>query len=193
MLRDLDLAIGAGATAVLGPSGSGKSTLLRLLDRLADPDAGTVRFRGEDVRSLNPLDLRRRAVLVPQLPAPLPGTVAANVRYGPGLVGREVDPLPLLAMAGLSDEFAERDAGRLSVGEQQRMMLARALALDPEVLLLDEPTAALDDEAKEGVERTLTGLRGRSGLSLVVVTHEAAQAERLAERVVRLVGGRVAA
>jgi putative ABC transport system ATP-binding protein len=193
VLRDLDLAIGAGATAVLGPSGSGKSTLLRLLDRLADPDAGTVRFCGEDVRSLDPLDLRRRAVLVPQLPAPLPGTVAANVRYGPGLVGREVDPLPLLALAGLSDDFAERDAGRLSVGEQQRMMLARALALEPEVLLLDEPTAALDDEAKEGVERTLTGLRGRSGLSLVIVTHEVAQAERLAERVVRLVGGRVAA
>jgi putative ABC transport system ATP-binding protein len=193
VLRDLDLAIADGATAVLGPSGSGKSTLLRLLDRLADPDAGTVRFRGADVRSLDPLDLRRRAVLVPQLPAPLPGTVAANVRYGPGLVGREIDPRPLLAMAGLAEDFTERDARRLSVGEQQRMMLARALALEPEVLLLDEPTAALDDEAKEGVERTLAELRGRAGLSLVLVTHEAAQADRLAERVVRIADGRVSA
>ena len=193
MLRELDLAIDAGATAVLGPSGSGKSTLLRLLDRLVDPDAGTVRFRGEDVRSLDPLDLRRRAVLVPQLPAPLPGTVAANVRYGPGLLGREVDPLPLLRLAGLAEDFAERDAGRLSVGEQQRMMLARALALEPEVLLLDEPTAALDEEAKDGVERTLAELRGRAGLSLVLVTHEAAQADRLAERVVRIADGRVSA
>jgi putative ABC transport system ATP-binding protein len=193
VLRELDLAIGAGATVVLGPSGSGKSTLLRLLDRLVDPDAGRVRFRGEDVRSLDPLDLRRRAVLMPQLPAPLPGTVAANVRYGPGLVGREIDPRPVLAMAGLAEDFAERDARRLSVGEQQRMMLARALALEPEVLLLDEPTAALDDEAKEGVERTLAELRGRAGLSLVLVTHEAAQADRLAERVVRIADGRVSA
>jgi ABC-type sulfate/molybdate transport systems ATPase subunit len=193
VLRDLDLDLGEGATAVLGPSGSGKSTLLRLLDRLADPDSGVVRFRGEDVRSLDPLALRRRAALVPQLPAPLPGTVAENVRYGPGLVGREADPAPLLEMAGLDGGFAERDAARLSVGEQQRVMLARALALEPEVLLLDEPTAALDEQAKEGVERTLADLRGTARLSLVVVTHEAAQAQRLADRVVRLAEGRVAA
>jgi putative ABC transport system ATP-binding protein len=186
VLRDLDLSIDEGATAVLGPSGSGKSTLLRLLDRLADPDEGVVRFRGEDVRSLDPLDLRRRAALVPQLPAPLPGTVAENVRYGPGLVGRDVEVEPLLEQAGLDATFADRDASRLSVGEQQRVMLARSLALSPEVLLLDEPTAALDETAKEGVERTLVDLRGASGLSLVVVTHEAAQAERLADRVVRL-------
>ena len=193
VLEDLDLEIGAGATAVLGPSGSGKSTLLRLLDRLADPDEGRVRFRGTDVRELDPLALRREAVLVPQLPAPLPGTVADNVRYGPGLLDRPVDPAAFLPPAGLDAEFAERDAARLSVGEQQRVMLARALALEPEVLLLDEPTAALDDAAKEGVERTLADLRGRAGLSLVVVTHDRGQAERLAERVVRLDGGRVAA
>jgi putative ABC transport system ATP-binding protein len=167
---------------VLGPSGSGKSTLLRLLNRLADPDTGSVRFRGEDVRSLDPLALRRRAVLVPQLPAPLPGSVADNVRYGPGLLGRAVDPAGPLEQAGLPAEFAERDAGRLSVGEQQRVMLARALALAPEVLLLDEPTAALDEEAKRGVERTLAGLP----CSMVLVTHERAQAERLAGRVVRM-------
>jgi putative ABC transport system ATP-binding protein len=194
VLDRVDLTVGPSSRlGLVGRNGSGKSTLLRLLDRLVDPDAGTVRFRGEDVRSLDPLDLRRRAVLVPQLPAPLPGTVAANVRYGPGLLGREVDPLPLLRLAGLAEDFAERDAGRLSVGEQQRMMLARALALEPEVLLLDEPTAALDEEAKDGVERTLAELRGRAGLSLVLVTHEAAQADRLAERVVRIADGRVSA
>ncbi|HEY8769145.1 MAG TPA: ATP-binding cassette domain-containing protein, partial [Thermoleophilaceae bacterium] len=114
---------------MLGPSGSGKSSLLRLLDRLADPDEGSVRFRGDDVRELDPLDLRRRAVLVPQLPAPVPGTVADNVRYGPGLIGREVEPARFLALAELDPSFAERDAERLSVGEQQRVMLARALAL----------------------------------------------------------------
>jgi putative ABC transport system ATP-binding protein len=191
VLRGLDLAIASGATAVLGPSGSGKSTLLRLLDRLVDPDAGSVSFRGRDLRELDPLELRRRAVLVPQLPAPLPGSVADNVHFGAGLVGRDVDPVRLLALAGLDADFAERDARRLSVGEQQRMMLARALALEPEVLLLDEPTAALDDASKEGVEATLADLSGRAGLSLIVVTHEAAQAARLADRVVRLADGRV--
>jgi putative ABC transport system ATP-binding protein len=192
VLRELDLELARGATAVLGPSGSGKSTLLRLLNRLADPDAGTVRFHGDDVRMLDPLELRRRAVLVPQLPAPVPGTVADNVRYGPGLLGREVDPARYLEPAGLDASFVERDARRLSVGEQQRVMMARALALEPEVLLLDEPTAALDDEAKAGVERALAGLRGQGGLSVVLVTHERAQAERLADRVVELRDGALA-
>jgi putative ABC transport system ATP-binding protein len=127
-------------------------------------------------------------VLVPQLPAPLPGSVAANVRYGPGLIGHEVDVHRPLRLAGLDDSYAERDATRLSVGEQQRVMLARALALEPEVLLLDEPTAALDEAAKAAVENTLQSL---DGLSLVIVTHERAQAQRLAERVVELHEGRL--
>jgi putative ABC transport system ATP-binding protein len=182
VLRGLSLAIEPGATAILGPSGSGKSTVLRLLNRLADPDDGSVRFHGDDVRGLDPLDLRRRAVLVPQLPAPLPGSVADNVRFGPALHGEEVDHLRPLELAGLGASYADRDASRLSVGEQQRVMLARALALDPEVLLLDEPTAALDDRAKQGVEDTLARLT----CSTVLVTHERAQAERLARRVVEL-------
>jgi ABC-type phosphate transport system ATPase subunit len=190
VLRGLDLEIGEGTTAILGPSGSGKSTLLRLLNRLADPDEGVVRLRGTDVRELDPLALRRRVGLVPQLPAPVPGTVADNVRYGPRLLGRDVDPLPLLSLAGLDSGFLDRDASRLSVGEQQRLMLARALALDPEVLLLDEPTAALDEQAKAGVEEALARL---AGVSLVLVTHERAQAERLAERIVELGEGRLAA
>ena len=191
MLRGLDLRLGEGATALLGPSGSGKSTLLRLLNRLADPDAGTIRFRGEDVRSLDPLELRRRAVLVPQLPAPLPDTVAENVRYGPRLRGRDVDPERPLELAGLGGAYGEREALRLSVGEQQRVMLARALALDPDVLLLDEPTSALDEQARDGVERTLLELEGRAGLSMLIVTHDRAQAERLAGKVVRIENGKV--
>ncbi|HYP49152.1 MAG TPA: ATP-binding cassette domain-containing protein [Thermoleophilaceae bacterium] len=188
MLEGVDRTVADGATALLGPSGSGKSSLLRLLNRLADPDAGCVRFRGQDVRDLDPLTLRRRAVLVPQLPAPLPGSVASNVGYGPGLLGRDVEPSRCLALAGLDESYAEREAGKLSVGEQQRVMLARALALEPEVLLLDEPTSALDEGARDAVEGALAGL---AGLSMVIVTHDRAQAERLAERVVRLDAGRL--
>jgi putative ABC transport system ATP-binding protein len=182
--------IPSGSTALLGPSGSGKSTLLRLLNRLADPDRGSVRFQGTDVRELDPLELRRRVGLVPQLPAPVPGSVADNVCFGPRLHGEDVDPEPPVRLAGLDSSFLERDASRLSVGEQQRVMLARALALEPEVLLLDEPTAALDDAAKEAVEAALGGLRG---VDLVLVTHDRAQAERLAQRTIRLEAGRVAA
>jgi putative ABC transport system ATP-binding protein len=185
VLSGLDLTLHEGSTAVLGPSGSGKSTLLRLLNRLADPDEGTVRFESEDVRSLDVLELRRRACLVPQLPAPIPGSVAENVRYGPSLRGQQVDPRPPLEQAGLSADYADRDASRLSVGEQQRVMLARALALEPDVLLLDEPTSALDERARAGVERTLEELAS-GGLSMVVVTHDRGQAERLAGRVVEI-------
>jgi putative ABC transport system ATP-binding protein len=191
VLHDVGFRIEAGATALLGPSGSGKSTILRLLNRLADPDEGVVRMDGDDVRSQDVLALRRRAVLVPQLPALLPGTVAANVRFGPSLIGREVEVAPILERAGLDTSYAERDGSQLSVGEQQRVMLARALALEPEVLLLDEPTSALDESARDEIERTLLDLGER--LSVVLVSHDRAQAERLTTRTVRIADGRVAA
>jgi putative ABC transport system ATP-binding protein len=190
VLHDISLSIPAGATALLGPSGSGKSSLLRLLNRLAEPDSGEVRFRGDPVASLDVLELRREAVLVPQLPAPLPGTVADNVRYGPQLCGREAEVEECLARAGLDPSYAEREASQLSVGEQQRVMLARALALEPEVLLLDEPTSALDETARQGVERTLAEL-ARSGVAMVLVTHDRGQAERITSRVLELRDGRV--
>jgi putative ABC transport system ATP-binding protein len=193
VLRELGLEIGEESTAVLGPSGAGKSTLLRLLNRLADPDQGRVLFRGQDVRDLDVLELRRRAVLVPQVPAPLPGTVADNVRFGPQLAGRAADVERALSLAELAPDYAERDAARLSVGEQQRVMLARAVALEPDVLLLDEPTSALDPDARAGVERALLDLRERVRISTVLVTHDRAQAERLAATIVELRDGRARA
>jgi putative ABC transport system ATP-binding protein len=185
-LRALDATIPVGASCIWGPSGSGKSTLLRLLNRLADPEQGRVLFEGEDVRGLDPLQLRRRAVLVHQLPTPLPGTVAENVRYGSSLAGNEVDVERMLEHVGLPARLGERKAASLSVGEQQRVMLARALALEPGVLLLDEPTSALDERARDHVEATLRHLCSDLGVSLVVVTHDRGQAERLAESYVEL-------
>jgi putative ABC transport system ATP-binding protein len=186
VLRGLSESIPEGATAILGPSGVGKSTLLRLLNRLADPDEGSVSYQGDDLRGLDPLELRREVGLVPQLPAPLDASVEENVRFGPRLAGRTADVPRALALAGLNGDFAEREARRLSVGEQQRVMLARALALEPRVLLLDEPTSALDQRARDAVESTLGHLRERLSLSYVLVTHDPAQAERLADRVLEL-------
>jgi putative ABC transport system ATP-binding protein len=189
VLAGVSVGIAEGATCIVGPSGAGKSTLLRLLNRLSDPDAGTVRYRGRPVRDLDVLALRREVGLVPQLPALLPGTVADNVRYGARLGGREPDVDRLLDIVGLSGAFATRPAVKLSVGEQQRVMLARALALEPRALLLDEPTSGLDEETKLAVEKTLLQLRERLGLSFVFVTHDRLQCRRLSDRVIVLRDG----
>jgi len=191
VLRDVSVEIGDGATAIVGPSGAGKSTLLRLLNRLADPVTGAVRFGGRDVRELDVLALRRDVVLVPQVPAPLPGTVATNVAYGPSLCGNTPDVDRFLELAGLDGSYAPRDAARLSVGEQQRLMLARALALEPDALLLDEPTAALDEATRTGVEITLVELHATLGVALVLVTHDRGQAARMTTRTIELRDGRV--
>jgi putative ABC transport system ATP-binding protein len=193
VLRDLNAGLPVGASSVVGPSGSGKSTLLRLLNRLADPDEGRVVYEGTDVRERDPLELRREVSLVPQLPALIDGTVHDNVAYGPRLAGHSFDARSCLELAGLDPDFEDRDAAKLSVGEQQRVMLARALALEPRVLLLDEPTSALDRAARDAVEATLQDLRARTSISTVVVTHDMDQARRLAEYVVRIEGGRVTA
>jgi UDP-glucose/iron transport system ATP-binding protein len=193
VLNDLHAEIPAGSSCVAGPSGSGKSTLLRLLNRLTDPDRGEVRYRAQDVRAADPLALRREVGLVPQLPALLEGTVRDNIEFAARLAGREADVEGLLDAAGLDGSFADRDTGQLSVGEQQRAMLARALAQQPRVLLLDEPTSALDSDARAAIERTLSGLRERFDLSLVLVTHDLEQARRMADWVVKMDAGRVTA
>jgi ABC-type iron transport system FetAB ATPase subunit len=192
VLRGVSAAIPAGAACIAGPSGSGKSSLLRLLDRLKDPDAGEVRYHGRDVRAYDVLELRREVSLVPQLPALLEGTVADNVTFAAGLAGRSCDVATVLEHAGLDPSFAERDARQLSVGEQQRVMLARSLAQEPEVLLLDEPTSALDEEARGSVEQTLLRLRRDLGISYVLVTHDPDQAARMSDWCLRLaLGGTV--
>ncbi len=191
VLDSVSAAVPEGATAIVGPSGAGKSTLLRLLDRLADPDAGTISYRDRPLDSYDPLRLRREVSLVPQLPALLDGTVETNVAYAAKLAGKPADAQRCLRLAGLDTDFAGRDVARLSVGEQQRAMLARALAQEPRVLLLDEPTSALDHAARDAIEATLAELRRELEISVVLVSHDPEQARRLGEWVVRMEGGRV--
>ncbi len=193
VLRELTATIPAGATCLAGPSGSGKSTVLRLLNRLADCESGEVRYRGEDVCACDPLELRREVCLVPQLPALLDGTVEYNLRYAADLAGHEPDIAQLLELAGLDDSFAGREGSRLSVGEQQRAMLARGLALEPTTLLLDEPTSALDGVTTAAIEETLLELRERLGISIVLVTHDLQQARRMSDWLVRIEAGRAVA
>jgi len=164
-----------GLTVMVGPSGAGKTTLLRLLNRLDDPDDGEVLFEGRDVRDYNVLELRRRVQLVGQMPVTFPGTVEDNV--GP-------DARELLTRVGLDPEMATRQADVLSVGEAQRMCLARSLALKPEVLALDEPTSALDTGSKAGIERLIRDLAD-SGLTVVMVSHDPRHAD-LANRAIEV-------
>jgi putative ABC transport system ATP-binding protein len=190
VLDSVSAGIPAGATAIVGPSGAGKSTLLRLLNRLADPDRGTISLRERPLDSYEPLALRREVSLVPQLPALLEGTVESNVEYAARLAGKRPDAERCLRLAGLDPGFAGRDVAKLSVGEQQRAMLARALVQEPAVLLLDEPTSALDHAARDAIEATLAELRRELEISVVLVSHDPEQARRLSEWVVRLEDGR---
>ena len=180
--------------AITGPSGSGKTSLLRLLNRLDEPTSGTVYVEGADYRRLEPRELRRKLGMVTQRPYLFPGTVADNLRFGPAQRGQTLPPAAvaeLLAQVGLED-FAGRDVAHLSGGEAQRVSVARTLANAPLALLLDEPTSALDEAAKLEVESAIQKVVRDQGLTCVIVTHEVAQAVRLASRALVLEHGRVA-
>jgi putative ABC transport system ATP-binding protein len=192
-LDRVSLAFGADGevTVLVGPSGSGKSTMLRLLNRLVAPDAGVVRYRGEDLARRDVLAHRREVGMVFQAPVLFPGTVADNL----AVAGAD-DPGALLARCALEPErFLAREAGTLSGGEAQRACLARALATRPRVLLMDEPTSALDAGATATIEALIRRLADDDGVAIVLVTHDRDQAARLGDRdrVVALREGRPAA
>jgi ABC-type cobalamin/Fe3+-siderophores transport system ATPase subunit len=194
VLRDVTFTVPKGAVTVLvGPSGSGKSTLLRCLNRLLVPDAGTVLLDATDTAALEPCALRQRVGLVGQTPVMLPGSTRDNLAYGLGPAGAaDAERLtPALHAAGLDADFLERTASELSGGERARVALARALTREPELLLLDEPTAALDADVVRHVATTLRSL-ARDGLGVVVATHDLAFAAAVADAVVTLRDGTAA-
>jgi putative ABC transport system ATP-binding protein len=192
IVRDASFALAAGeVVAITGPSGAGKSSLLRLLNRLDAPSAGRVQLADEDTAALDVHELRRRVGMVMQQANLFPGTVAQNVGYGPALrdVVLKADEVEeLLRTVGLAG-YAKRDVVALSGGEAQRISLARTLANRPQVLLLDEPTSALDDAAKLMVEEALRAAMAQMAGACLIVTHDAAQAARLAQRTLLMQGG----
>jgi len=194
VLRGIDLDIERGEImALVGPSGSGKSTLLRALNRLMDLDSGSINYRGKDIREYDPVELRRSAVLVPQESVMLEGSVFDNVSYGQRLKGDVDEELVGRSIrdAGLSMELIERDAGKLSGGEKKRVALARALAIEPDLLLLDEPTVGVDPKRVKKVERTILNIRKKRSLTVIWVTHDVPQAMRVSNRIANLKRGKV--
>lgn len=198
-LGPIDLSIPAGRTiGVIGPSGSGKSTLLRLLLGLVAPDAGTVRFEGREVPGEDVLALRRRMGYVVQggglFPHLTAGDNAALVaRYlGWEEVRVAARLLELSRLVRLPPEALARYPRQLSGGQAQRVSLMRALLLDPAVLLLDEPLGALDPVTRHDLQVDLRDAFRRLGKTVVVVTHDLAEAAWLADRLLVLRDGRVA-
>jgi tungstate transport system ATP-binding protein len=180
------------ALVIVGPNGAGKSTLLRLLNFLEPPARGEIRFRGQPVPYPAPLALRRQVTTVFQRPALLNRSVHDNISYGPRLRGRDPRAITQLLLERLSLEGLERaSAHSLSGGEAQRVALARSLAVEPEVLLLDEPTANLDPYNMGLVEGLIQELRTERRCTLVIVTHNVFQARRLADRIAMLHEGKL--
>lgn len=179
---------------LMGPSGSGKSSLLRCLNRLEEPDSGRVMLHGEDIATLPVIGLRNRVGMIFQKTAPFPGTVAENIAYGPALRGETLSReriLELLDAAALDRAFIDRPATELSGGQEQRLAIARALANEPEVLLLDEPTSSLDPQATRSIEDTIRRLRKQLGLTVVWVSHAVEQARRVGDRLILLEAGHI--
>ncbi len=188
ILKKIDVVVeGQGITVVLGPNGAGKSVFIRLLHGLLKPTKGNITWNGRVLDS----NVRRRQTLVFQKPVLLRRSVAANIdfvlRYTNNKQPGRRDTV--LKMAGLLDR-SKQPARKLSGGEQQRLALARALVLEPEVIMLDEPSASLDPVATQQIETLLEKTRD-SGVKLILVTHDIGQARRLADDVLFLNDGKL--
>lgn len=179
--------------AIVGPSGAGKSTLLRILNFLEQSASGTLTFDDDVVTPTLPIAQRRRVTTVFQQPILLKRSVEANLKYGVRLRGNKLPPLVLtsyLDRLGLTS-LADQSAQKLSGGEAQRVALARALLVNPDVLLMDEPTANLDPYNVGLIERIVQEVNEEQKTTVVMVTHNIFQARRIAHRTALMLGGKI--
>jgi len=198
ILQKTTLGVAPGEVlSVAGPSGSGKSTLLRLFNRMLEPDSGQVVLSGKDIKTLPPPVLRAQIPLVAQKPYLFPGTVKGNLLASARL--RRVEPPELqspdiknlMEMCQVEESWLSRDARKLSVGQQQRVCLLRALLGPCKALLLDEPTSALDRQTGVLLAQTFKLLAKEKGLAIILVTHDLQIAEICADRIALMIGGSV--
>ncbi|SHG87084.1 phosphate ABC transporter ATP-binding protein, PhoT family [Thermosyntropha lipolytica DSM 11003] len=181
--------------ALLGPNGSGKTTLLKILNFLEKPDAGSLFFRGKKVGWERNLEIARMMSMVFQKPFMFRGTVYQNLAYGLKLRGMSKKEIAarvkeVLSFVGM-EGFKDFPAWKMSGGESQRIAIARALALKPKILFLDEPTANLDPHSVQAIERIVKDLPAVYGTTVIIVTHNLFQARRVADECVLLIEGRI--
>jgi len=192
ILKGLNLNVKKGEIiSLVGPSGSGKSTLLRCINRLIDIDSGNIIYDTKDIIEYDTISLRRKIVLVHQESVMLPGTVYDNVSYGSKLIEKNNKGhiLKCIEDAGLTIDFKDKNAEKLSGGEKKRVALARALALSPTILLLDEPTNGVDPKNIETVEKNIVDFSKNRDLTVIWVTHYIEQAKRVSDRIANLKDG----
>lgn len=178
-------------TFITGPSGCGKSTLLQLINGTISPDTGTIQFRGKDIASIDPIELRRKVLLVGQTVYLFKGTIQENFRFfhkaNESAIPNNEQIKKYLHICGVEFDL-DAKCDYLSGGERQRVFLAIALSMTPEVLLLDEPTAALDEKTAHAVFKNISEHCKRHGITLVVVSHASTLTEEFAEHIVSLGG-----
>lgn len=178
---------------LVGPSGGGKTTLLRCINRLIEPDSGTITFETQDISKISPPMLRKNIILVPQDSIMFPGTVEQNISLALK-IHDSYDKQKIresLSDTGLPTSFLEKQAQTLSGGEKKRVALARALALSPKMLLLDEPTTGIDPKNLETVEQRIVSFSKLRQLTVIWVTHDVEQAKRVSNRIANLKKGRI--
>jgi putative ABC transport system ATP-binding protein len=198
VLQETTVHVDAGEVlVVVGPSGGGKSTLLRLFNRLLEPDSGKILLAGKNIQTIDPPLLRARIPLVAQKPYLFSGTVRDNLQASAKLRRAELPDLndpnlqELLELCQVNQSWIDRDARKLSIGQQQRICLARALLGPCQALLLDEPTSALDRPTADLLAQTFRELARQKNLAIIIVTHDLRLAEHCADRMALLLDGSV--
>ncbi|MEJ6950702.1 ABC transporter ATP-binding protein [Natronospora cellulosivora (SeqCode)] len=185
-------------TCILGKSGGGKTTFLRLLNNIISADQGTIKFKNKDIEEYHPIELRREIIMLPQSPSMFPGTIEDNfsktLEYTESKEIKQENKVKLygelLKKVGLSHTL-DTNTKNLSGGEKQRLALARILLLKPAILLLDEPSSALDEETEDFIIKMVVNYIKEKKGSLIMVTHSRSVAEKYANIIITLNNGKI--